>query len=1071
VISARATARLVWLVVVAAAAAPGGRAGAAASAKPVTSAAAVPSETPPPPPFAHVRWREMGPAVGGGRVTSVTGSARDSKLYYLGTAAGGVWRSQNGGATWAPVFEGEPVASIGAIAIDPTNDRTIWAGTGETNPRNDVTYGGGLYKSIDGAKTWTLAGLADTLQISSIAVDPRNPDTVVVGGMGDFFADSAARGIFRTTDGGKTWKQALYAGPRSGVSDIAMDPRDPRVVYAGVWEFRREPWTFTSGGADDGLYKSTDGGATWTKLTGHGLPEAPVGRIGLAIAPSEPKRVYALIESSAGVLWRSDDAGATWALASKDTLADQRPFYFSHITVDPDNPDHVYAVSERLAESVDGGKTFKETADSVHVDFHAMWIAPNDSTRMIVGEDGGYALTLDGGGHWSFARDLAIGQAYHVGYDDETPYRVCAPLQDNNAFCGPSNGLNPQGLVDSAWERVTGGDGMWAWPDPVDANLVWVDAQDGQVSVYDRTQRHDTPVAPYEGTSLETFDVSKARYRFNWNSPIAFSPWEAGTVWYGGDVVFQTRDRGAHWVPISPDLTKNDKAHQQPSGGPIAHDVSGAESTDTILDIEGSPLRRGEIWVGTDDGVVQLTRDGGVHWRAVTPAGVAADGRFEIVAPSPLVPGTAYAVDDRHLLGDRSPHAFLTHDWGATWRAIDTGLPAREPARSIRPDPRNPHLVYAGLEGSIWASWDDGAHWRSLQLNLPHAPVYDIRVQPRWNDLLVATHGRSLWAIDSLSSVQALPDAEIAGAAVFAPRPAYEFFQHAEDEELYTRYAGQNPPSGAILDFYQARAGPAPPTIDILDAAGRIVRRIAGTRRVGERDVPLVTNDPGINRVVWDLRENGPIRWMGAARDEYRGPRAGIAVVPGRYTVRVVLAGKTYTAAVVVYADPRAHLTQVQLRAAHDFYARELAEFSMVDAALNRLDSVAASASHALETASRRTDATVLSARLSAALDDARALRATLTADYHNDEDSLERPGGLREDLEDFAGVTTVGTPTAAVRDYAARLEPRVRAALRSVDAFFAGDVALTNADLRSAGMPALADIPNPPEPPPSPTP
>jgi photosystem II stability/assembly factor-like uncharacterized protein len=1036
---------------------------AAQSAEPTTA----PSETPAPPPFARLRWREIGPAVGGGRVTSVVGSARDPKLYYVGTAAGGVWRSTNGAETWTPVFDRQPVSSIGAVAIDPTNDDTVWVGTGETNPRNDVTYGGGVFKSTDGAKTWTRVGLENTLQISSIAIDPRDPKVVIVGAMGDFFADSDARGIYRTDDGGQTWTKTLYVGPRSGVSDLAMDPKDPSILYAGVWEFRRQPWTFASGGPDDGLYRSIDGGKTWTKLTGNGLPEDLMGRIAVAIAPSDPRRVYALIESAQGVLWRSDDGGASWVLATKDTLANQRPFYFSHIRVDPEKRDHVYAISEMLAESKDAGKTFKAIADDVHVDFHAMWIAPNDTRRMIVGEDGGYALTLDGGSHWSFSRNLAIGQVYHVGYDDGSPYRVCAPLQDNNGFCGPSNGLSPDGITDAMWERVVGGDGQWAWPDPTDPNLVWTDLQDGRLSIFDRTARRNVFVSPYVDRALEAYDIAAARYRFNWNSPIAFSPWEPGTTWFGGDVVFATRDRGMHWTPISPDLTKNDKAHQQPAGGPITHDVSGAEYTDTILDIEASPLRRGEIWVGTDDGLVQLTRDGGGTWLRVTPE-VAPDGRFEIVAPSTLVAGTAYAVYDRHEVGDRAPHVYVTQDWGATWSAIDGGLPADQPARSIRPDTRNPHLVYVGLERSVWASWDDGAHWRSLQLNLPPAPVYDIRVQPRWNDLLLATHGRSLWILDDLAVVQNLPSAEAAGTMVFEPRPAYAFSQHSDEEGSYTRFAGQNPPNGAIVDFYQAKAAAKPPPVEVLNSGGRVIRHIRGTRKVGQREVPLVTNDAGINRVVWDFREDGPIRWMGAAREEYRGPRVGVAVVPGTYAVRVTLAGATTTRALVVRPDPRARLSRAALQTAHDFYAREIAEYSQVDAALNRLDSVIASGNRAIDDAGKAGNAALVT-HLQSVVDRAKTVRAELTADYHNDEDSIQRPGRLREDLETFTRGFISGPVTPALRDYAARVEFAYRATLRDVQSFFATDVPQADAALEAAGLPPLENTPNPPEPSPSP--
>ena len=1047
-------------------------AGAIGSARlPAGAAAPAPAATAPPAtpaPFGQLKWREVGPALAGGRTTAVVGSARNPFLYYLGTAAGGVWKSGNGGATWSPVFDKQSVASIGAFALDPNNDEVVWAGTGETNPRNDVTYGGGVYKSADGGKTWTDMGLDDTLQISSIVVDPRDSNVVVVGALGDFFADSQARGIYRTTDGGKTWTKTLYVGPRSGVSDVAADPRNPSVLYAGVWQFRRMPWTFESGGPDDGLYKSADGGATWTKLAGDGLPAPPMGRIGLAVAPSNPKRVYALIESAAGVLWRSDDAGATWSLVSKDTLADQRPFYFTHLRVDPANAEHVYAVSEMLSQSKDGGRTFKDAADGVHVDFHAMWIAPNDPKRMIAGEDGGYALSVDGGEHWSFSANLAIGQVYHVGYDDRTPYSVCAALQDNNAYCGPSNSLDGSGITNAAWQRVSGGDGVWAWPDPADANVVWVDSQDGNLSVFDRTTLRRTGVTPYEGLSIEGFDPSKARYRFNWNSPIAFSPWDPGTTWFGGNVIFQTRDRGRTWTTISPDLTKNDKAHQQPSGGPITHDVSGAEYTDTILDIEPSLLRRGEIWAGTDDGVVQLTRDGGAHWRDVTPPS-APDGRFENVAPSPLVAGTAYAVDDRHLVGDRAPHAYVTHDWGATWQAIDAGLPADQPARSIRPDSRDPHLVYAGLERSIWASWDGGAHWRSLQLNLPPVPVYDIRVQPRWNDVLIATHGRALWILDSAASLQGAAAAQAAGPVLFAPRPAYEFYLHSNAEDAYTNYAAKNPPEGAIVDFYQAAPAKAAPSVQILDATGKVVRTVAGTHKVRGKEEPYVTNDAGINRFVWDLRTDGPVRWMGAAREEYRGPKTGLAVIPGTYTVRLTLDGHTMTQAFDVRQDPRLHYTQAELVAAHAFYARELELYSNVNRALNRVDGVIASATH--ELSSTPAPSADLSAKLQAALAGARAVRSDLTADYHNDEDSIQRPGKLREDIEDFAGGYRTGPPSAATRAYASRANAEYTAVMARVSAFFAGDVSTADAALKAAGRKPLTNDPSPPEPAPSPSP
>ncbi|HEY5339779.1 MAG TPA: hypothetical protein VIK27_02030, partial [Candidatus Aquilonibacter sp.] len=625
---------------------------------PVTAAAAVL-------PTANLQWREAGPAAAGGRVTAVAGSSRDASLYYVGAAGGGVWKSTDGGAKWMPVFERTAVGAIGAVAIDPTDDDTVWVGTGESNPRNDVSYGDGVYKTTDGGKTWTNMGLRGTKYISRILIDPSDPQHVIVGALGNVFADSPQRGAYVTFDGGKTWAKTLDVGPSSGVCDLAMNPRTPNVIFAGVWEFQRRPWTFRSGGAQDGLYRSTDGGRTWTRLTGHGLPEGITGRIGLAVAPSDPNRVYALIEAEHGILWRSDDGGDSWKLVSSNTLVDQRPFYFSHIEVDPKNPDHVITASTALAESTDGGKTFKAIARDVHGDYHAIWIAPNDPRRIIVGEDGGYALTVDGGKTWEFWANLPIGQFYRVGLGNDNPYTICGGLQDNNSYCGPSNSLDTGGITNADWYAVVyDDDGQWAIPDPRDPNIIWSDGQDGALFKYNRRSREYTFVQPYWTTVQQDYDIATSPYRFNWESPLGFAPWDARTMWFGANVVFQSKDGGYNWHAISPDLTRNDKAHQQPAGGPITHDVTGAEYTDTLLDIEGSPLSRGEIWVGTDDGYVQLTRDGGAHWRNVTPSRIAPDGRFEIVAPSPLRDGTAYAVYDRHYLGDRAPYAFVTHNFG-----------------------------------------------------------------------------------------------------------------------------------------------------------------------------------------------------------------------------------------------------------------------------------------------------------------------------------------------------------------------------------------------------------------------
>jgi photosystem II stability/assembly factor-like uncharacterized protein len=1001
-------------------------------------------------PTSNMRWRETGPAIAGGRVTSVAGSARDPNLYYLGAAGGGVWKSTDGGAAWKPVFDKESVGSIGAVAIDPSDDQTVWVGTGESNPRNDVSYGDGVYKSTDGGKTWTNLGLRGTKYISRIIIDPSDPRHVIVGALGDVFADSPDRGAYVTYDGGKTWKKTLYVGPESGVSDLASSPKAPNVIFAGVWEFQRRPWTFTSGGDQDGLYRSTDGGKTWTHLTGGGLPKGITGRIGLAVAPSDPKRVYALIESTHGILWRSDDGGNTWKLVSSNTLVDQRPFYFSHLAVDPSDPNRVMTASTLLALSNDGGEKFKAIARGVHPDFHAIWIAPNDPERIIVGEDGGYALTVDGGKTWEFSANLPIGQFYRVGVGNDNPYTICGGLQDNNSYCGPSNSLDVSGNTNAAWFAVVqDDDGQWAIPDPLDANIIYSDGQDGALFTFNRRSREYLFAQPYLTSVQQDYDISTSPYRFNWTSPIGFAPWNPHVVWFGGNVVFQSTDGGYRWRPISPDLTRNDKAHQQPSGGPITHDVTGAEYTDTILDIEGSPLSAGEIWVGTDDGYVQMTRDDGAHWTNVTPPNAIANGRFETVAPSPLERGTAYAVEDAHLMGNDAPHVWVTHDYGAHWKPIVDGLPSDLWTRSIRPDDRNPNLVFLGTEEGVWVSYDRGDRWQSLRNNMPAVSVRDIRIQPKFDDLVLATHGRSIWVMDDIRPLQELPQAVSAGAMLFGPRTSYEYNLTNNDEGLYTRYAANNPPYGVPITYYQATPQHAAPAVTILDASGHTVRTLKGT------------NEAGLNRVVWDFTAAPPVKWKGAANPAFAGPDEGATVVPGRYSARVTLNGRTFVRQFTVKPDPDATETLAQMRQSYDAFSTLNRLYSSVDTMLNHLDTIgkALGAEPAPRSAAERS-----------ILAEARGGRATvmaqLTANYTNGEDSVSRPGSLKENLDgaltSLQSFPVQGIITPAQAEFYARIDAEYRAARDAYNAY-ARSISSTNAKLTAAGLRALPEIPSEP--------
>jgi len=1005
--------------------------------------------------FENLSFRSIGPAVAGGRVAAVAGTPQDDQLYYLGTAGGGVWKSSNAGATWDPVFDKQPVAAIGALAIDPTHERVVWAGTGEANPRNDVSYGDGLYKSTDGAKSWQRVGLAGVWSISRIAIDPLDPRHVVVGAFGDPFKDSSARGVYVTFDGGRTWTKSLYLSASSGASDVAIDPKNPNVVYAGMWHFRRIPWTFTSGGPDGGLYKSADGGRTWSRLSGNGLPAGYTGRIGLAIAPSRPNRVFALIEAKGGILWRSDDAGARWQMVSDDTLVDQRPFYFTHVAVDPRNPDHVYAVSEMLSESKDGGRKFTEIAKGVHVDYHAIWIDPLNPKRIIVGEDGGYALTADLK-NWSFSRNLAIGQIYHVGLSNENPYSVCVAFQDNGGFCGPENSLDNEGILDRHWIDVVGGDGMWTISDPADPRYVWADLEDGALTIFDRATEVTRFVRPYDafpGSFLGPFDLSSALYRFNWDSPIAFAPWDAHTGWFGGNVVFQSRDRGETWSAISPDLTRNIKAHQQPSGGPLAKDVSGAEYSDTILYIEGSAIDRGEIWVGTDDGYAQMTRDGGAHWNNVTPPGTPEYARVEAAAPSPLVSGTAFVIADNHRMGDYAPYVFATHDYGATWTKIVDGLPADQYVRTIRPDTRNPYLLYAGTEDGLWISFDSGAHWQNFRLNLPPASVRDIRIQPQFDDLVVATHGRDAWILDDLDSVQQLGNAQRAGVMFFAPRISYQYHYHSNDLGNYTRFAGDNPPKGAIFDFYQAAAQKNPPAVQVFDLAGRAVRTVSGTHKVKGKAEAYVSNKAGINRYVWDFTEDPPLKWYGAAREEYQGPKTGPTVVPGTYTVRLTLGAATLTQTVTVRGDPRDDWTLAQYQAGYDYAHKYSVIYGKIDEALNNLDAIKKSLATALAAAKNQP---AIEGELSAAQARWQPVFSAFTADYKNDEDSIQRPGSLRESVPRTGLGSAQLPPTAAQLDYAKRFDAAYGAAVGGYNAYVTSLETLQDG-LKRAGLKPLA--------------
>ena len=941
-------------------------------------------------------WRNVGPAVSGGRLGAVAGTDQDPSLYYAGAAGGGLWKSTNAGATWTSVFDEQDVQSIGAIAIDPAAKDTVWVGTGESNPRNDVTQGDGIYKTTDGGKTWTHALRLHNSLVSRIVVDPRNASHVVVAVLGDSFADDEDRGIYVTTDAGASWKKTLYAGPSTGASDLIADPKNPNMLFAGMWQYRRTGWSSTSGGPEDGLFKSIDGGATWTRLHGSGLPAETMGRIGLAISPANPQRIYAMIETKHGLLWRSDDGGARWQMTTTDPLIDERPFYYSKIFADPTNADRIWTESVHMTVSIDGGKHFTITGRGIHGDHHAMWIS-SDGRRIIEGNDGGVAFSRDGGASWQWEKNLPVSQAYHIGYSRELPYRICVGLQDNGMWCAPSNPLNPTGVSSSQWMRTGGGDGTWALFDPRNPRFVWQSSGGGNfagdVTIHNFDTAETRAVGPYV-RDQNVIAPKALAYRFNWETPIAFDPFDPSRAYTGGNVLFASTDRGMTWSHVSPDLTRNDLAHQDLTGG-ITFDATGAETSDTILFIEPSRAARGELWIGTDDGLVQLTRDGGKHWENVTPAGITPFGRFASISSSHSDPATAYAIYDAHMTGDRAPYVFMTHDYGAHWTNIASGLPRDDEARSILADPRVPHLLYLGLERSLWASWDDGAKWQRISSNMPAVSFRDIELQPDRNDLLVATHGRGAWVLDDVAALQQYSGARSAGVFLVSPRDAFEWNDHSY---WGTRTDGAGPESGAILTYYLSGPAKTTPTAEIVDERGAVVRRFAPHEEDG-KTIPGLSNEAGFNRFSWDLTGEDVRPWSYAPQWNSGSFEGGVPVVPGRYTVRLRVDGRTYTRSLRVRQDPRTHYTVAQLRQRHDRVQALVDDLSRIDDALNVLSAVETNASARVEQVKVAGNG-ALAQTIDALSRQTPELIASFTSNPQNDQDNDFLPDVLRERLQ-----------------------------------------------------------------------
>ncbi len=1003
--------------------------------------------------FSRLEWRSIGPAIMGGRIADVEGVPGDPNVVYVATASGGLWKTTNGGIKWTPIFERQGTISIGDIALAPNNPDVVWVGTGESNVRNSVSFGDGVYKSTDGGKTWQHMGLKDSERVSAIAIHPQNSDIVYIGALGHAFGPNEERGVFMTTDGGKTWTKTLYIDNQHGVADLDIDPTNPNILYAGMWSFERKPWTHRSGSEKGGVYKSVDGGRTWKKLE-NGLPKL-MGRIGVRVAPSNSNVVYALVEAKDGTLYRSDDRGETFRNVSKQESIVSRGFYYTTVRVNPTNENHVYAVASQLFTSVDGGKTFRSITSRSHIDFHALWIDPKNPKRMWHGQDGGIGVSYDGGESWEAVYNMPLGQFYQVHADNRQPfYHVMGGLQDNGSWTGPSRTREPAGIMNDDWRMVSFGDGFYVINHPDNPDLYLSESQGGDIVWTDLRTREQQSVNPW-GRGSGGGPAAGQKFRWNWNAPIVLSPHEKATVYFGGNVLFKSPDFGKTWEQISPDLTTNDPEKLKDSGGPVAIENTTAEYHSTIITIGESPVQKGQIWVGTDDGNLQVTTDGGKNWSNLVKnvSGLAANSPVSHVEPSRVNPNTAYVSFERHMFDDFRPYIFKTTNGGKSWTNISGNLPAKAYVQIVREDPKNTNLLYAGTEIGLFASYDGGRTWLPLNLkNLPNVAIHDIVVHPRENDLILATHGRSIWIFDDASVIQQMtPQILDSSAHLFSVRPglryATRFTRYGIGDKVFT---GPNPPGGAMITYYlkEKLDDKADFKLQVFDREGRLIQ-----------DLERPSREKGLNRIAWNLRLGGPEvrRPPSPEQISFGGGPRGPQVLPGTYTVKMTVGGKVYEQPVEVKLDPGISASAAELQETLDMQVKLRDMQSTMNSSLRFLDSVKAQLKQSqttMKNLSKEPDKDLMKA----------------LEDYVKEVDSLQDKLAARDEGLGFAGRSQVADdignlffsldanfgPTRGQREYFGEIQPAYRARMGDVNRFLRETLPQWNEKLRAWNAPTL---------------
>ena len=1023
--------------------------------------------------FEGIELRDIGP-FRGGRSTAVVGVRREPLTFYFGATGGGVWKTTDGGSNWEAVSDKDfRTGSVGAIAVSDSDPNVVYVGTGEAPIRGNVSHGDGVYKSTDGGATWKNVGLRETRQIARVRIHPSNPDLVYVAAQGHVWGSNPERGIYRSKDGGKSWEKVLFVDDRTGASDLAMDPANPRTLYAGFWQVVRRPWELVDGGPGSSLWKSTDGGDTWKKLDGEGLPKGIWGKVGVAASAAQPGRVYAFIEAKKGGLFVTDDRGKKWKHVSDEHKIRERGWYYSWVYADPKNADTVYLPNVEFHRSTNGGKTFS-TVNVPHGDNHDMWIDPDDPNRMIVGNDGGATITFNGGRTWSTQNNQPTAQFYRVAVDDRFPYWVYGSQQDNSNVAMPS-GVPGQGIDLADWHAVGGGESGWIAPDPKDPDVVYAGEYGGQITRYDHRTRQAREIMawPQLADGHATRDL---KYRFQWNAPILLSRHDPKALYHAAQVLLRTRDGGETWEEASPDLTRNDPAKQGDSGGPIARDITGVELYSTIFAISESPIEAGVLWTGSDDGLVHVTRDNGKTWQNVTPKGLPEWIQINAIDASPHEKGAAYVAATMYKFDDFAPYLYKTRDYGKTWTKIVAGIPSDAFTRVVREDPARRGLLYAGTETGLFVSFDDGASWRSFQRNLPATPVTDLVVKNE--DLVVATQGRGFWILDDLTPLRQWSERVPASSAYLFPTRTSVRMQTTpvREEEEPLRGVGKNVPNGVVINYW-LREKPKEKekvTIEIL-SEGKVIRTLSNQKpeREGDlkeqlereeeekdRDKPL---EPvaGLNRFVWDMRVLRPTLVPKAVFNE--GEKSPPKVGPGTYQVRLTAAGSTFTENAVVAPHPAGFASADDLQAQYQLLAAIRDRLSEAHSTVLKIRDVRAQVKDLSERATRLGKGDSLSRRAAALSEKLTAVEEKLiNPNIKADEDDLNYEPKLDHDLTNLAGIVASADakPTPASVRYYDILKGRLAAIVAEFDRLMASDVAEFARAAEEQKIPRLAPAP-----------